>query len=84
MRELHRIGKPGALIHISTPYFSHRNAWTDFTHVNWFTEESFGYFDRKSHLRALGTLYGIDFTFQVKVYPVDGNGTIYFDLVVEK
>jgi len=84
MRELHRICRPDALIHIEVPYYNSRNAWTDFTHKNFFTEDSFGYFDRNSHLRENGVIYGIDFTFRVELHGIDGNGTIRYNLHVEK
>jgi tetratricopeptide (TPR) repeat protein len=84
MRDLHRICKPDALIHIEVPYYNSRNAWTDFTHKNFFTEDSFGYFDRNSHLRENGIIYGIDFTFKVDVRGINGNGTIKYDLHAEK
>jgi len=84
MRELHRVCQPNARIHIEVPYYNSKNAWTDFTHKNFFTEESFGYFDRSSHLRENGVIYGIDFTFKVDVLGIDGNGTIKYDLQAEK
>lgn len=84
MRELHRICRPDARIHIEVPYYNSKNAWTDFTHKNFFTEDSFGFFDRGSHLRENGVIYGIDFTFKVDVLGIDGNGTIKYDLQAEK
>jgi len=84
MRELHRICRPGALIHIEVPYYNSRNAWTDFTHKNFFTEDSFGYFDRNSPLRENGVIYGIDFTFRVEPLGINAYGTIRYDLHVEK
>lgn len=32
MRELHRVGRPGALVEISTPHFSSNDSWQDPTH----------------------------------------------------
>jgi tetratricopeptide (TPR) repeat protein len=84
MRELHRVCRPSARIHIEVPYYNSKNAWTDFTHKNFFTEDSFGYFDRTSHLRENGVIYGINFTFKVDLLGIDGNGTIKYDLHAEK
>lgn len=84
MRELHRVCRSDARIHIEVPYYNSKNAWTDFSHKNFFTEESFGYFDRTSHLRENGIIYGIDFTFKVDLLGIDGNGTIKYDLRTEK
>ena len=44
MEEIHRIGRPGARVHITTPHFSCANSFTDPTHrhhLGWF---SFDYF----------------------------------------
>lgn len=45
MEELHRIGKPGALVKIDVPYFRAKWAFIDPTHKHFFTVESFSYFD---------------------------------------
>jgi len=85
MRELYRISKPKARIHIETPHYTSINAFTDFNHKNIFTEESFGYFDNKHHLRNVGKVYGIDFTFDISVKIIlNPEKTLVFDLVVEK
>lgn len=87
MEELHRISKKGSHIYIEVPYYNSKNAWTDFTHKNFFTEESFGYFDNTHHLRHLGVIYNINFTFKTKGILFKGpadNLTIVFDLEVEK
>ncbi|MGE5499136.1 MAG: class I SAM-dependent methyltransferase, partial [Syntrophothermus sp.] len=87
MRELHRISKPGAIIHIESPYFNSKNAWTDFTHKNFITEETFGYFDNSHHLRHLGIIYNLNFTFKTLGIALGGpsdNLTIVFDLQTEK
>lgn len=44
MTELHRIGKPGALVKIEVPYFRSRWAFVDPTHKHYFSYESFNYF----------------------------------------
>lgn len=44
MEELHRIGRPGAVITITTPYFTSVDAFTDPTHKHYFSSRSFDYF----------------------------------------
>jgi len=44
MEELHRIGKPSAIITIIVPFFPHRQANTDPTHRHFFGIHSFDYF----------------------------------------
>ena len=44
MEEMHRVGKPGAIVKIHVPYFSGCDAHVDPTHVRSFTSRSFQYF----------------------------------------
>ncbi|MFA6450435.1 MAG: class I SAM-dependent methyltransferase [bacterium] len=44
MEELHRIGKPGAVVDIVTPHFSSSNSWTDPTHKQHLGFYSFDFF----------------------------------------
>ncbi|HUF23331.1 MAG TPA: methyltransferase domain-containing protein [Vicinamibacterales bacterium] len=44
MREIHRIGAPGARVEITTPHYSSRNSWTDPTHRQHLAYRSFDYF----------------------------------------
>lgn len=44
MEELHRIAMPGCKIFIEAPYWSSYRAFTDPTHVRFFTENTFNYF----------------------------------------
>ncbi|MBM3234369.1 hypothetical protein FJZ19_04735 [Candidatus Pacearchaeota archaeon] len=44
MEELYRICKPHAIIYVSAPYFRYEGAYRDPTHVRFFTEHSFDYF----------------------------------------
>jgi predicted SAM-dependent methyltransferase len=67
VKELHRIATSQCNIFIEAPYYLSRNAFTDFTHKNFMTEESFGYFDVSHPLRKLGHVYGFDFEFNVHV-----------------
>lgn len=66
VQELHRISSPICKIYIAAPYYMSRNAYTDFTHKNFMTEESFSYFDPGHPLRKLGKIYGLTAEFRVK------------------
>ncbi len=44
MEEIHRIVRPGGMVTIVVPFFSHRNAFTDPTHKHFFGTRSFDYF----------------------------------------
>lgn len=44
MEEIHRVCRPGAMIHITVPHFSSANAYTDPTHRHQFSCFSFDYF----------------------------------------
>jgi len=44
MEELHRVCEPGANISITAPYFRYEGSYRDPTHVRFFTEHSFDYF----------------------------------------
>ena len=68
VQELYRISQPGCTIYISAPYYLSRNAYTDFTHKNFMTEESFSYFDPQHPLRKLGKIYGLECEFNVNVF----------------
>ncbi len=46
MEELHRVCIPGGIIHISAPYYKYEGAYRDPTHVRFFTENSFYYFQK--------------------------------------
>jgi len=44
MEEIHRIGKPNALVKILTPHFSHRASYTDPTHKHHLAAHAFDFF----------------------------------------
>ncbi len=44
MEEIHRIGRPGARVHITTPHYSCANSFTDPTHRHHLGMFSFDYF----------------------------------------
>lgn len=41
--ELHRVAKPRAIFELTVPYYKHETAFSDPTHVRFFTEYSFDY-----------------------------------------
>lgn len=45
--EVYRICKPGAHVIVNVPYYTSIKAYKDPTHVNWFTEKTFEYFEGK-------------------------------------
>lgn len=58
MEEIYRICKPGAEVWISVPYFASRAAFNDPTHVNYFTEVTWQYFEPPT--------YGIKTNFRIE------------------
>ena len=44
MEEIHRISISGGIIHIKVPYYTSFDAFTDPTHIHFFTSRSFDYF----------------------------------------
>ncbi|HYE89037.1 MAG TPA: methyltransferase domain-containing protein [Vicinamibacterales bacterium] len=68
MREIHRVLKPGGYLLACTPYASSDDAVEDPTHVRYFTERSWYYFDRRlyekdGHAGAYAS--PVDFCFDV-------------------
>jgi len=45
MEEIYRVCRPGAMIHVSGPYYASRGAFRDPTHVRFLTEDTFQYFE---------------------------------------
>lgn len=66
VEELYRITEKNGEILISAPYYLSRNAFTDFTHKNFMTEESFAYFDPTHPLRENGKIYNLRAEFEVE------------------
>lgn len=91
MRELYRICKHGAKIHIEAPYFLSDNFACDPTHSMPFAERTFNYFDidSKDDLRALSKIYGWDdIKFKVNArldnHRLDPGCNLIVDLICEK
>ena len=59
MEEIYRVCKPGALVYITSPYYTSRGAYRDPTHVRFIAEDTFPYFQDP-------TPYGIKTNFQVQ------------------
>ncbi|NUN93648.1 MAG: methyltransferase domain-containing protein [Verrucomicrobiae bacterium] len=45
MEELHRLLKPGGRLFLGVPYWNSFEAWGDPTHIRWFNEDTFTFFD---------------------------------------
>lgn len=50
LEEVHRICRPGAIMHVTVPHFSSSNAFTDVTHRHFFSVRSFEPFDAAHEL----------------------------------
>ncbi|MBI4519856.1 MAG: methyltransferase domain-containing protein, partial [Gemmatimonadetes bacterium] len=55
LEEIHRICRPGAVVHITVPHFSSANAFTDVTHRHWFGWRSFDTFTDANELSYYST-----------------------------
>lgn len=49
MEEIYRVCKPGATVIISVPYYTSRGAFTDPTHIRFFTEYTFQAFETRAY-----------------------------------
>jgi len=63
MNEIYRILKKDGLFEIYVPPTTGRGAWSDPTHVSWWNDMSFRYYDRDWH-RELTESYGIKCNFK--------------------
>lgn len=54
MAEVHRVLEPGGLLHIEVPHYLSPNAFTDPTHVRYYTEDTFRYWTPGSWLFDMG------------------------------
>jgi SAM-dependent methyltransferase len=59
MNELHRVTKPGGVLTVMVPMYPSKQAFQDPTHVRFFTDETFSYFNRDHFLfQEHGVNYG--------------------------
>lgn len=58
LREIHRILKPGGKVEIQVPHFTSKDAYSDPTHIRFFSINTFRYFS-SDHMRS----YYFDFNF---------------------
>jgi SAM-dependent methyltransferase len=59
MEEIYRVCRPGAVVHVSGPYYTSRGAFRDPTHVRFLAEDTFQYFE-------VPTDYGIRTNFVIE------------------
>jgi hypothetical protein len=83
MQEIYRISKPGATLRIKVPYFKSTAAFKDPTHVSFFTERTFEYFDRDFVEEGTLPEYQLPMDFKVKhiTYNYYTRGTKYLPFV---
>jgi hypothetical protein len=62
MAEIHRIGRAGAAVFITTPHFSSHNSYTDPTHVRHLSARSFQYFTGQD----FATFTGSNISFRIE------------------
>ena len=53
MKEIYRIAKPNAIIHIEVPYYRAKEAFTNPDHKRFFTEDTFGFFSDMFHIVSI-------------------------------
>ncbi len=66
MEEIYRICKPNALVKIKVPYFKSIGAFKDPTHVSFFTEKTFEYFEKQRIVNKELPGYKIEANFETK------------------
>jgi SAM-dependent methyltransferase len=74
--ECWRILRPGGLLYVRVPLYTHQNAFTDPTHRRFFTPHSFDYWDKRTELhRKYGCYYYVRSSrwWVVEVLSVDEN-----------
>ncbi|MBA3789280.1 methyltransferase domain-containing protein [Patescibacteria group bacterium] len=83
MKELYRICKPDAVLRIKVPYFKSTAAFKDPTHVSFFTERTFEYFDARYAEQGTLPEYQLNMDFRVTTltYNYYTRGTKYLPFV---
>lgn len=82
-KEIHRILIPFGLAEIWVPHYRSQIAFSDFTHINYFTEESLRYFQLDDPINQLGKIMGIDFNFDIEVSVYKEGYNSYFENRIE-
>lgn len=86
MDEIHRVMKPDAVMHVIVPHYKSRHAFQDPTHVRFFTEKTFKYWDGE-YIQQYAD-YNIKAVFETKQLYVHGEDWehlwIYADLAAKK
>lgn len=67
MRDIHRVCKPGATIHVKVPHFSNPYYYSDYTHRRFFGLYTFDYFVARDHqkMKRIVPDYYADFRFDI-------------------
>lgn len=71
VKEIHRILKKGGKLFAISPYYTCRTAYTDPTHVRYFTENTMKFFDSTSKFYSTAGAFG-DLDFDVTVKKIRG------------
>ena len=71
MFEIWRVLKPNATVTIIVPYYRCESAFRDPSHVRFFTEHTFRYFN-KEHAKRMNYDMGYDYSFELVDYDLPG------------
>lgn len=84
MEDIYRVCQNGATVEIYVPYYKSYHAFTDPTHVRFFTEDTFGYFSQE-HRKKNNGLFDYDFKCDFDVsYNIQEDGLMRVILKVKK
>ena len=81
MEEIHRVCKPHAIVRIIVPYYAHPVAFQDPTHVRFFTEKTFHYFDSSYAKKYPDFDYRFKCDFRIKSIKKKGDLMIFYRLL---
>lgn len=65
LREIVRVSKPGAIVHVVVPHFSNTLGYSDYTHKRFFGYYTFDYFSRDKYKRWKVPTYNTDICFSI-------------------